>query len=300
MSSVVYLGSAGALVLCLISAYASGSYFVAIAGVLGVVCVLVLPGFVFQTKKKPALHKTEWSEYPLIDKKQITHNTFQYRFALDSKDQSLGLPIGQHVSIAATIGGKEVVRSYTPVSTEADLGYFDLLIKTYPTGMISKYVHEMSIGQKIKVRGPKGFFVYEPNMVRSFGMIAGGTGITPMMQIIKAVLSNPADKTEISLLFANVEEIDILLKDELDDLASKHPQFKVYYVLNKPPENWTGGVGFVTKDMIKERLPAYASDTKILICGPPPMVKAMQTHCEELGYPKAQVVSKANDAIFKF
>ncbi len=64
-------------------------------------------------------------------------------------------------------------------------------------------------------------------------MIAGGTGITPMLQIVKAALKNPEDKTKLSLIFANVNEEDILLKDEMDELVKTNPgRFSVYYVLN--------------------------------------------------------------------
>ena len=66
-------------------------------------------------------------------------------------------------------------------------------------------------------------------------MIAGGTGLTPMIQIIRAVLRNPADKTTITLIYANVNSQDILLKDDLDQLVNNHsPQFKLFYVLNNP------------------------------------------------------------------
>lgn len=96
---------------------------------------------------------------------------------------------------------------------------------------MSKYVAEMKIGDKIDVRGPKGMFLYTPNMCREIGMIAGGTGITPMLQVARAIFGNPEDKTKVSLIFANVNEEDILLKDQLTEM-SKNPNFKVYYVLN--------------------------------------------------------------------
>lgn len=108
----------------------------------------------------------------------------------------------------------------------------------------------------MKVRGPKGAMTYAPNMVRHFGMIAGGTGITPMLQIVRAIIRGRKskggnDKTEIDLIFANVNEEDILLKQDLDQLASEDSGFRVHYVLNNPPAGWTGGVGFVTGDIIK-------------------------------------------------
>lgn len=164
------------------------------------------------------------------------------------------------MSVAAMIEGqpKEVVRSYTPISSDEDQGHFDLLIKSYPTGNISKHMAQMTIGQNLRVKGPKGAMVYTPGLVRHFGMIAGGTGITPMLQIIRAVIrgrprNGGSDTTQVDLIFANVNKEDILLKDDLDKLAAEDDGFRVYYVLNNPPPNWDGGVGFCTPDMIKVR-----------------------------------------------
>lgn len=227
-----------------------------------------------------------WKQFPLVKKSQISHNTAmyvafcpglprtpltspRYRFKLPNADDVLNLPIGQHVSISAEINGKQVARSYTPISNQDDHGYFDLLIKTYEKGNISRHFAQLSIGDNLSVKGPKGQFNYRPGLVAHLSMIAGGTGITPMYQVLRAILANPADKTTVSLIYANVNQEDILLRSELDNLAQAHAnQFTLYYVLNNPPAPWAGGVGFVTKDHIKRFLPNPAEgDSKLLICG---------------------------------
>uniref|UniRef100_A0A3N7FJF1 Oxidoreductase FAD/NAD(P)-binding domain-containing protein n=1 Tax=Populus trichocarpa TaxID=3694 RepID=A0A3N7FJF1_POPTR len=130
-----------------------------------------------------------------------------------------------------------------------------------------------------------GRFKYQPNQVRAFGMIAGGTGITPMFQVTRAILENPDDKTKIHLIYANVTYEDILLKEEIDNLAIIFPnQFNVHYVLNQPPEGWEGGIGFISKEMIQSHCPPPSPDVQILRCGPPPMNKAMAAHLNDLGY----------------
>ncbi|KAI2725962.1 hypothetical protein CBS147332_2849 [Penicillium roqueforti] len=277
------------------------AYAIAVAG--------VLAGYlVFSTSKpRKVLNPTEFQNFVLKEKNEISHNVAIYRFALPRSTDILGLPIGQHISLAATIAGqpKEVVRSYTPISSDNEAGYFDLLVKAYPQGNISKYLTELKIGDNMKVRGPKGAMVYTPNMCRHIGMISGGTGITPMLQVIKAIIRNRPrnggnDTTKVDLIFANVNPEDILLKDQLEELEKEDDGFRIYYVLNNPPDGWTGGVGFVTPDMIKERLPAPAADVKILLCGPPPMVSAMKKATEALGYTKARPVSKLEDQVFCF
>lgn len=192
-----------------------------------------------------------------LDQFTLTRFPASYRFKLPSPNSILGLPIGQHISIGAHLPQpdgttKEIVRSYTPVSGDHQPGYFDLMIKSYPQGNISKYMASLEVGRTARVRGPKGAFIYTPNMVRHFGMIAGGTGITPMLQIIRAIARGRAsgDRTEVDIIFANVTQEDILLKDDLDSLAAEDKRTRVHYVLDKPPEGWTGGVGYVTPDMI--------------------------------------------------
>ncbi|KAF3386382.1 NADH-cytochrome b5 reductase 1 [Penicillium rolfsii] len=275
-------------------------YAVALAGIISSVAF-----FAGGNKPRKVLKPTEFQDFTLKEITEISHNVAIYRFALPRPTDILGLPIGQHISLAANIGSKEVVRSYTPISSDNEAGYFDLLVKSYPQGNISKYLTTLKVGQTMKVRGPKGAMVYTPNMCRHIGMIAGGTGITPMLQVIEAIIRNRPrnggnDTTKVDLIFANVNPEDILLKEKLEKLAKEDEGFNVYYVLNNPPEGWTGGVGFVTPDMIKERLPAPASDVKILLCGPPPMISAMKKATESLGYTKARPVSKLEDQVFCF
>jgi len=253
------------------------------------------------SKTHKVLSNEEFRKFPLIKKTVLSHNSALYRFELPTPTDVLGLPIGQHISILKEIDGKQILRSYTPTSSDTDKGWFELVVKTYDEGIISKHLDALAIGDTINVRGPKGAFKYTPNMIQSFGMIAGGTGITPMFQVAKAILTNPNDKTKVSLLYANVNEDDILLRKEIDAFAKQHPEnFKVHYVLNNPPADWVGSSGFVTKELIKEYCPAPSDDIKILVCGPPPMVKAISLSCEELGYTKPRALSKMEDMVFKF
>ena len=134
----------------------------------------------------------------------------------------------------------------------------------------------------IKVKGPEGKMVYTPNMVREIGMLAGGTGITPMLQIIRAVLRNPEDRTKITLIYANITPADILLREDLENLTIQYPEkFKLHLVVEKASQGtWNGDIGYITDQIIQKNCPPPAKDIKILICGPPPMVTAMKMHTE--------------------
>ncbi|PON79539.1 NADH:cytochrome b5 reductase (CBR) [Parasponia andersonii] len=243
--------------------------------------------FLFSSRKpKGSLDPENFKNFKLVKRTQLSHNVAKFTFELPTPTSILGLPIGQHISCRGKDSqGEEVIKPYTPTTLDTDVGYFELVIKMYPQGRMSHHFREMRVGDHLAVKGPKGRFKYVTGQVRAFGMLAGGSGITPMFQVARAILENPKDNTKVYLIYANVTYEDILLKEELDGLATNYAeQFKVYYVLNQPPEVWDGGVGFVTKEMIENHCPAPAPGVQILRCGPPPMNKAMAGHLNDIGY----------------
>ncbi|ONK62827.1 uncharacterized protein A4U43_C07F8540 [Asparagus officinalis] len=269
------------------AAYLFNAHFIGIA--VAVAAVGIGAAYLFLSKKsKGCLDPENFRDFKLVEKRQLSHNVAKFRFALPSQTSVLGLPIGQHISCRGKDSvGEEVVKPYTPTTLDSDVGYFELVIKMYPQGRMSHHFREMKVGDYLSVKGPKGRFKYQTGQVRAFGMLAGGSGITPMFQVARAILENPNDKTNVHLIYANVTFEDILVKEELDGLVKNYPgRFQVYYVLNQPPEVWNGGVGFVSKEMIQTHLPSPATDIQILRCGPPPMNKAMAAHLDELGYTK--------------
>ncbi|KAF4544365.1 Cytochrome b5 [Lasiodiplodia theobromae] len=242
---------------------------------------------------------------PLVRIDQLSPNTVRYVFALPDEKMVLGLPIGQHVSIRGTLpDGTHVARSYTPTSNNSDPGKLELVIKLYPDGALTGgYLANLRVGDEVAFRGPKGAMRYRRGWARRIGMVAGGTGITPMYQLIRAICEDPKDLTEVSLVYANRGEEDILLREELDRFARLYPRnFRVHYMLDHPPAEggWTGGVGYVTKEVMKERLPAVAEDTKIVLCGPPGMVKAAKGSLKEMGFQVPGTVCKMSDQVFTF
>lgn len=264
-------------------------------------------------KKNPVLLVDPVVKYPvpLIQKDIISHDTRRFRFALPSPEHVLGLPVGQHIHLTAKIGEEVVIRSYTPVSSDDDHGYIDLVIKVYfknvhpkfpEGGKMTQHLENMKIGDTIDVRGPSGRLVYkgrgkfsikllrkDPPVdydVKKVVMMAGGSGITPMLQLIRAITKDTTDETQVSLLFANQTEKDILLRDELDEIAKNYPEkVKIWYTVDNSEENWPYSTGHINADMIKEHMFPPSPDTIVLMCGPPPMINfACNPNLEKLGY----------------
>ncbi|KAE8407338.1 hypothetical protein BDV37DRAFT_279871 [Aspergillus pseudonomiae] len=249
------------------------------------------------------MNPRQFRSFPLIEKHQISPDTYRFVFGLPEPGSLLGLPTGQHVYIRhENAKGEMVSRSYTPVSTNRERGRMELVVKTYPNGFMSQYLANLAIGDKADFRGPGGKMKYTRYLTREIGMIAGGSGITPMFSIIKAVCTTEKDNTKISLLFANKTEDDILLRKELDEYAQKFPhKFKVWYIVDTPPPAWQYGTGRIDENLIKKRLPSpNGEDSKILLCGPPGMQKAMVNTLVGLGFRRPSAVAHVTDEIFVF
>jgi NAD(P)H-flavin reductase len=119
-------------------------------------------------------------------------------------------------------------------------------------------------------------------------MVCGGTGITPMYQVIQQIIAEtPAPNIKIWLVFANKTEEDILLRQELENYP-----INLFKVLDDPPTGWTQGAGFITEDILRGNLPPPGNDTLMVQCGPPPMTRLVNQNLVKIGH---QV-----DHIFKF
>lgn len=227
-------------------------------------------------QQEPALSPKEFRAFTLERVEKISHNTSLFRFKLED-GQPLGLTVASCLMLEGPLGpdGNPAVRPYTPTTGSDVTGHFDLVIKGYETGVVSKWMHSVKVGEKVNMKGPFKKLDITPNMKKEIGMIAGGTGITPMYQCLTELLRHPEDQTKLTLLFANVSEADILLRKELDALAQKHPRLTIHYVLSKKPAGFKGFEGHVNKDLIVETMPKPSADSMVFVCGPPGMMAAV-------------------------
>jgi len=242
----------------------------------------------------------------LISKTSVSHDVRLFRFALPAPDQVLGLPVGKHIFLSACIDDKLCMRAYTPTSTIDEVGYFELLVKIYfkgvkprfPNGgLMSQYLESLPLGSSLDIKGPLGHIEYmgrgafsvhgKQKFATKLAMFAGGTGITPIYQVMQAILKDPEDDTKMYVVYANHTEDDILLRDELDAWALKYEdRVKVWYVVGKSiREGWKYSEGFINEDIMRAHVPEASEDTLALACGPPPMIQfAISPNLEKMGY----------------
>jgi cytochrome-b5 reductase len=228
------------------------------------------------------------SPYRLTAIDTDTHDTKTLRFELPA-DATLDMLPGDFLYVHATIDGKTVKRAYTPSSLPGMTGFFDLTVKRYGTGTVSRYLHDQRIGDSVMMSGPHTGGHWVDGMAKQVGFVAGGTGITPMISIIRWILTKRID-AELFLVFANKTEADIIFRQEWERYVQEFPNFHCHHLLEEPPAGWQHGTGRVTADVLRRHLPPPSPDTCVFLCGPPPMVDALETTLAELGYPPQTII----------
>jgi len=224
---------------------------------------------------------TEWAKAKLVGRDQVTHDVILLTFELADISKPLGL--ATCACILAKMDDPEssepIVRPYTPVSTNAMVGKFQLCVKVYATGKMSNHLKELTTGESIEFKHiDKNVKIQYPFDKKQITMLVGGTGITPMIQALHAILGTADDSTQVTFIFGNKTQKDILCKDLLDSWAAgSGGRMKVMHVLSNADDDasWTGVKGFITKDLLAKEAPSPSSDHLVVVCGPPPMYNAL-------------------------
>lgn len=180
-------------------------------------------------------------------------------------------------------------------------GYVELLVKKYSDGKASSYIHSLKPGDTLLFGGPVKGYAWKRNETDHINLIAGGSGITPMYQLIQQILNDPKEKTKIKLIFGANTDADLVLKAELDAFEQRFPdRLNVIYTVSNPVEGSPFRKGYVTKELLEQQLVHSANGTdKIFVCGPPSMEASIagtngyfsrqKGILEKIGYPKSQI-----------
>ncbi|GLB43615.1 putative flavoprotein pyridine nucleotide cytochrome reductase family protein [Lyophyllum shimeji] len=263
-----------------------------------------------KVQEKSPLDPKNFVDFKLKKVIPYNHNTSKFVFELPEDEASL-LPVASCVVVKASDPealkddkGKPIIRPYTPISPSDQKGELTFLIKRYDNGKMSKHVHNLKEGDTLAIKGPIEKFPYKHNEFDEVALIGGGAGITPLLQLLTHALSDPANKTKFKLLFSNVTEKDILLREEFDALQRKFPgTFEAIYLVDNPEKDWPGYGGYINKDVVKEHVapPSLGEKVKVFVCGPPGHVEAVAGKkpgmkqgelggiLKELGYTEDQV-----------
>ncbi|MGE0588144.1 MAG: 2Fe-2S iron-sulfur cluster-binding protein [Cyclobacteriaceae bacterium] len=207
---------------------------------------------------------------------------------------------GQFLTLIIPIHGKEVRRAYslcTSPFVDTDLA---VTVKRVDGGLMSNYLPDnLKAGDRVKVMEPMGQFTTEfsGSNKRHVIMFAGGSGITPMMSLIKSII-NQEPESIVSLIYCNRDIDSIIFKDELEKLQTKYEgRLHVIHVLDNAPMNWQGYSGLLNHDMLSklvERIPDWGIEkTTYLMCGPEGMMKNVDTLLAARSIPKEKIFKES-------
>jgi cytochrome-b5 reductase len=230
----------------------------------------------------------DFQSVPLVERTPVSATSSVLRFALPDPSQPLKLSTCACLLAKATIHGEDVIRPYTPISTNALVGHMDLLVKNYgEQGLMSRQLHELDLGETIDFKHiPPNVKIQAPFGPNHIVLVAGGTGITPMIQALHAILGDAGSlkqqqQQRVTLLYGSQRSDDILAKDLLDAWAENYSdRLQVVHIVSDEPatSGWTGLRGRIDQELLneylEEALPSK-DDTLVLVCGPPPMYQAL-------------------------
>ncbi|GFT95664.1 hypothetical protein NPIL_95601 [Nephila pilipes] len=243
---------------------------------------------------EPADKPIFWS-CKLVKKVPLNYNTYLFTFLLPPGTK-MWVPIGCHVHIKSYVEGVEVIRSYTPVVSslaetnlcgDADGCKIVLMIKMYSLGVLTPIINQCSLGDIMWISCYDGSFSEELLLnCNSLIMLAAGTGITPMIRMIKWVTTAKDKRRSILLLFFNKTEEDIIWREELQNCAADYKEFQVIHILSESYEKWSGFSGKINNDLVEQLLTVKLSELnkRIFICGPLPFNETALRCLENAGF----------------
>ncbi|GAA91486.1 NADH-cytochrome B5 reductase [Aspergillus luchuensis IFO 4308] len=190
------------------------------------------------------------------------------------------------------------IRPYTPISDLDEPGHIELMVKKYPDGKASGYLHSLRPGDSLTFATSLKGYQWKQNELSHAYLLAGGAGITPIYQLIKGILKDPQDRTKLTLIFGVNSEEDLLLKEELDRYATEFPdRFNYIYTVSRPKEeNSPYRTGYIDEEFLRSTFKESTQNTKVFICGPPAMEDSLvgtrrspEGILSRLGFSKDQV-----------
>jgi ferredoxin-NADP reductase len=197
-------------------------------------------------------------------------------FRLVSSDRYLPpFQAGQYINLFVDIGGIRTSRPYSISSPPNQTGYYEITVRRVEDGFVSNYLLDtVKAADQLESTGPAGNFYYQPLFHGSdLVFLAGGSGITPFMSMIREVTECGLPR-RIHLFYGSQRLDDVIFGEELEERARRHENLRVTQVISEPPQNYEGFTGFITERLMGRVLGRVSGKT-FYLCGP----EAMYAYC---------------------
>lgn len=245
-------------------------------------------------KKKPESKKSNYLPLKVREVVRETPDTVSIYF--EQPEPYLEYKPGQFLTLIMDFDGKEERRSYSLCTSPFVDPFPGIAVKRVEGGLFSNYLNDQVFpGKTINVLPPLGSFTtdFHSGNQRHFILVAGGSGITPIIGIIKSVLVNE-QKSIITLIYSSRNEEQIIFKNQLDQLQLANPdRLKIEHVLSQPSENWKGTRGRLNKEKFHDLVANAEYEQRYeeiyFLCGPDGIMETAESVLEELGVDKDRI-----------
>jgi ferredoxin-NADP reductase len=199
---------------------------------------------------------------------------------------------GQHYDVRLTApDGYQAQRSYSIASAPERGGEIDLTVERLEDGEVSSYLHDvLVVGDQIEVRGPiGGYFVWEVGLGGPVLLVAGGSGIVPLMAMLRHRTAAGAT-IPIRLLYSSRTPTDVIYRDELESLRAANNGLEVFHTFTRAqPPGWRGYTRRIDTPMLQEVIQPLGPALLTYICGPTLLVEKAANGLAQLGVPPRQI-----------
>jgi len=203
-----------------------------------------------------------------------THDTKSLRFLVADTDRFAARP-GQFLTFQWQIDGKAVPRSYSISSSPTQSAYVEITPKRVPDGYVSAFLNDRAaVGLEVEASGPFGQFYFDEGRDKRIVLLAGGSGITPMMSMLQYI-DDRCLRTAVTLIYCVRSRRDVIFEQALTRLRRRLQEFRMVLVLSQPDAGWNGPRGRVSRDLIATHVDDLRAST-FFLCGPPPFMESMQ------------------------
>ena len=230
----------------------------------------------------------EHLELYVSDSIEETRSTKTLR--LVSKDNYLPpFLAGQYIALFLEVGGIRTSRPYSISSQPNQVGYYDITIRRVENGLVSNFLlDEVKRGDTLISSGPAGNFYFNPLIHKeTIVCIAGGSGITPFMSMIREIIECGLDRT-VYLFHGSKTTDDVIFSDEIAHFAQRFENIHYIPVIEEPAGAYAGACGFITHQVLREVL-ENIDDKSFFICGPQGLYDFCLPQVEDLGVPRRKI-----------
>ena len=225
----------------------------------------------------------------LVRRERQTHDSVSLRFRVEG--QALRGRPGQFFTFDWLLDGQKLARSYSISSSPTQTGFVEIAVKKQPEGRVSSFLNERAlIGLTVEARGPLGRFCFQEDEHKKIALFAGGSGITPLIAILRYIDDLCLD-TSATLFYCVRTERDIIFRAELEHLKTRLPNFRLVVMLTQPDAGWSGPAGRLRSELINSCLGEVSNHT-FFLCGPEGYMNHVSDLLKSLGVDPQRILQE--------